>query len=168
MRESFAVLDRSNTGAIAPADVAQQLAELGLDASPAALQAYFPPGTGGSVNLAAYLSLLASDLATLSRQDELMAAFSAFDDDDSGQVDVAELREALLHTLPEPGSAGPGRPLAAHEVDRVVDGFVGRRMFKKGQPVNASLGGKKEVFRYGDFVAGIWGGGSGEQQAAQH
>jgi hypothetical protein len=89
-----------------------------------------------------------------------MAAFSAFDEDDSGQIDVGELRDALLSTAPEPGEGG--RMLSEREVDRVMDGFVGRRMFKKGAMANnAGLGGKKEVFRYGDFVGGIWGA-SGE------
>jgi len=51
--------------------------------------------------------------------------------------------------------------LSEREVDRAMDGFVGRRMFKRGQMSNnAGLGGsKKEVFRYGDFVGGIWGAG---------
>ncbi|KAF2435504.1 hypothetical protein EJ08DRAFT_729989 [Tothia fuscella] len=163
MRESFAVLDRNNTGSINPADVAQQLSELGLDSSSTALSSYFPPSNPQNINLASYLSLLSSDLANLSRQEELMAAFSAFDEDDSGQIDVGELREAVLSTMPEPGSGD--RQLSEREVDRVMEGFVGRRAFKRGGVGNSSgLGGnKKDVFRYGDFVAGIWGG-NGETQ----
>jgi Ca2+-binding EF-hand superfamily protein len=161
MRESFSVLDRSNNGQITPADVSTALSELGLDSSSSTLSTYFPPGTP-SLNLGAYLNLLARDLADLSRQDELMAAFSAFDDDDSGQVDVAELRDAVLNTAPE---GGP--PLSPQQVDAALEGFVGRRVLKKGQ-VNSGLGSKKEVFRYGDFVTGIWGGnGKGSQQGGQ-
>jgi Ca2+-binding EF-hand superfamily protein len=167
MRESFAVLDRNNIGSIAPSDVAQQLAELGLDSSSQALSGYFPDG-GSSINLAFYLSLLAGDLPSLSRQEELLAAFSAFDDDDSGQIDVDELKDALMHTMPEPGSGD--RPLTEREVEVCIEGFVGRRMFKKGSVAsNAGLGTKKDVFRYGDFVAGIWGGnGDGTQQVVPH
>ncbi|QDS71123.1 hypothetical protein FKW77_009773 [Venturia effusa] len=155
MRESFAVLDRANSGSVTASDVSQQLAELGLDTSASALSQYFPPGQP-SINLSSYLNLLCADLTALSRQEELLAAFSAFDEDDSGQIDVGELRDALLTTLPEPGEGG--RILSEREVDRVMDGFVGRRMFKKGAMGNNSgLGGKKEVFRYGDFVGGIWG-----------
>jgi Ca2+-binding EF-hand superfamily protein len=165
MRESFAVLDRSNSGAITPADVAQQLSELGLDSSSSALSSYFPPGNSQSINLATYLNNLSSDLATLTRQDELMAAFSAFDEDDSGQVDIDELRDAVMHTMPEPGSGD--RQLSESEVDRVMQGFVGRRAFKKGQVSNSGgLGNKKDVFRYGDFVAGIWGGSGQSQKGA--
>lgn len=91
-----------------------------------------------------------------------MAAFAAFDEDDSGQIDVGELRDALLSTLPEPGESG--KMLSEREVDRVMDGFVGRRILKKGAMGNNSgLGGRKEVFRYGDFVGGIWGP-AGEQK----
>jgi Ca2+-binding EF-hand superfamily protein len=166
MRESFAVLDRGNAGVITPADVAQQLAELGLDSSSSALSSYFPSGTHQPINLATYLNNLSSDLATLTRQDELMAAFSAFDDDDSGQIDVDELRDAVMHTMPEPGSGD--RQLSAGEVDRVMQGFVGRRAFKKGQVSNAAgLGGKKDVFRYGDFITGIWGGNGEAQKSGE-
>jgi Ca2+-binding EF-hand superfamily protein len=154
MRESFSALDRTNAGTVSAGDVATALAELGLDASPRALAEYFPGGAApAQLNLGAYLALLSRDLARLSRRDELTAAFAAFDDDDSGQIDVAELREALLTTAPE---AGP--MLTEDEVDAVMDGFVGRRVLKKGQ-VHPGLGGKKEVFRYGDFTTGVWGGG---------
>ncbi|KAE9964009.1 hypothetical protein BLS_008732 [Venturia inaequalis] len=162
MRESFAVLDRANSGVVTASDVSQQLAELGLDTSSKALSQFFPPGQP-SINLSSYLNLLCSDLTALSRQEELMAAFSAFDEDDSGQIDVGDLRDALLSTAPEPGEGS--RMLSESEVDRVMDGFVGRRMFKKGTMGNNSgLGGKKEVFRYGDFVGGIWGA-AGEPKA---
>jgi Ca2+-binding EF-hand superfamily protein len=161
MRESFSVLDRANNGNIAPADVATALSELGLDCSPPTMAEYFPPGTS-SLNLGAYLNLLARDLARLSRQDELMAAFSAFDDDDSGQIDVAELRNAILNTAPE-----NGQHLTAQDMDAALEGFIGRRVLKKGQ-VNPGLGGKKEVFRYPDFVAGIWGNNGHGQQSVQN
>jgi len=157
MRESFAVLDHKNHGVITPSDVSQQLAELGLDTSSSSLSTYFPPSQQ-SINLSSYLNLLCSDLTMLSRQEELLAAFSAFDEDDSGQIDVGELRDAVLSTMPEAGEGG--RMLSEREVDRAMEGFVGRRMFKRGQAGNnAGLGNsKKEVFRYGDFVSGIWGG----------
>jgi Ca2+-binding EF-hand superfamily protein len=162
MRESFSVLDRFNNGQVMPADVATALSELGLDSSLSTLSTYFPPGTP-SLNLGAYLGLLTRDLSHLSRQDELTAAFAAFDDDDSGQIDVAELRDALLTTPPE-----SGKPLTEQEVDSVLEGFVGRRVLKKGQ-VNSGLGSKQEVFRYGDFTTSVWGGnGNGAQQGVQN
>lgn len=97
-------------------------------------------------------------MVRLSRQDELTAAFSAFDNDDSGQIDVAELKDALIHTASESGAR-----LTEREIEDVMDGFVGRRVLKKGQ-INSGLGGKKEVFRYGDFTSSIWGTGNGNNQ----
>jgi Ca2+-binding EF-hand superfamily protein len=163
MRESFSVLDRSNTGAVTPADVATALSDLGLDSSSSTLATYFPPGTS-SFNLGSYLGMLTHDLTRLSRPDELAAAFAAFDDDDSGQIDVHELREALLGTATEEGVM-----MNDSEVDAALEGFIGRRVLKKGQ-TGAGLGGKKEVFRYGDFTASIWGSGNAnaEQQSVSN
>lgn len=106
----------------------------------------------------AFLNSLADALTALSPSAELLSALSAFDDDDSGQIDVAELRDALLNTAPEPGQ----RALTAADVDRVMEGFTGRRAFNRN--MNAQLGSKKgEVFKYQDFVSSVMGsnGGSG-------
>lgn len=87
-----------------------------------------------------------------------MSAFSAFDDDDSGQVDLVELRDALLNTAPEPGE----RVLTAAEVDKVMDGFTGRRAFNRN--MNAQLGAKRgEVFKYQEFVNSIMGSNGGSE-----
>lgn len=95
---------------------------------------------------------------------ELLSAFSAFDDDDSGQVDLVELRKALLDTAPEPGE----RALTATEVDKVMNGFTGRRAFNRN--MNAQLGSKKgEVFKYQEFVNSIMGSNGGsEGQSNEH
>ncbi len=114
---------------------------------------FFPPSRPQTIALAAFLNSLAEALAALSPSAELLSAFSAFDDDDSGQVNWAELRDALLNTAPEPGE----RALTAAEVDKVVDGFTGRRAFNRN--MNAQLGAKKgEVFKYQEFVHSIMGG----------
>ena len=64
-----------------------------------------------------------------------------------------------MTTMPENGN----RPFTEAEVDQMLEGYVGRRVLKKGQ-VHSGLGGKREVFRYEDFVAGIWGGNANGQQ----
>lgn len=112
--------------------------------------------------MAAFLNSLAETLCQLSPSAELLSAFSAFDDDDSGQVDWAELRDALLNTAPEPGE----RPLAAAEVERVVNGFTGRRAFNRN--INAQLGAKKgEVFKYNEFVNSIMGSNGASEGSSQ-
>lgn len=104
----------------------------------------------------AFLNTLSGLLAPLSSQLELLNAFAAFDDDDSGQVDVSELRDALLHTSPEADE----RPFTQREVEKVLGGFTGRRAFGKG------VGKRGEVFRYQEFVGSIVGGGAGSTEEA--
>lgn len=95
-------------------------------------------------------------LSSLSPASELLSAFSAFDDDDSGQVDLAELRDALLNTAPDAGEA----PLTAREIDQVMNGFTGRRAF--GKYNSGGMGKRGEVFKYQEFVASTQGGASSE------
>lgn len=139
---------------------------LGLPAGPSDVAQFFPPSKPQTIALAAFLNSLAEALAALSPSNELLSAFSAFDDDDSGQVDWAELKEALLNTPPEAGE----RPLTAAEVDMVVQGFTGRRAFNRN--MNAQLAAKRgDVFKYQDFVNSIAGTqgpseGNGSEQDA--
>lgn len=156
MRESFSVLDRDNSGSVDAADVAEMLSQLGLSATPSTLASYFSDGPK-SINLATYLNTLSDLLSGLSHPTELDAAFEAFDDGDDGQIDLAELKDALLHIAPEPGE----RKLTEREIDVVVEGFSGRRAFGKG---GKGLG-RGEVFRYQEFVAGVTGGGNVEKSA---
>lgn len=114
------------------------------------------------MTMAVFLNSISAALAALSPSSELLSAFSAFDDDDSGQIDLVELRDALLNTAPEPGQ----RPLTAADVDKVIAGFTGRRAFTKSK-AGSGLGKRGEVFRYHDFVNTIIGGNGGGEQAAE-
>ncbi|KAF1973029.1 EF-hand, partial [Bimuria novae-zelandiae CBS 107.79] len=156
MRESFSVLDRDNSGRVDAADVAEMLSQLGLSATPSTLASYFPDGAK-FINLATYLNTISDLLSGLSHPSELNAAFEAFDDGDDGQIDLGELKDALLHTAPEHGE----RKLTEREIDMVVEGFSGRRAFGKG---GKGLG-RGEVFRYQEFVASVTGGGNSENGA---
>lgn len=160
MREAFQVLDRDNDGSVNKDDVAEVLTNLGQDSSPSATAQYFPPGAAQTINLPTFLNTISSSMAPLSSSQELLNAFAAFDDDDSGQIDVEELRDALLHTTPEAGEA----PLTEREIDEVLSGFTGRRAFGGKSTRTGGLGGgakKGEVFRYQEFVASIMGGAEG-------
>ena len=126
---------------------------IGLDATSSTISSFFPPGGTQTLTLPQFLTQLSTLLSPISPPQELLSAFAAFDDDDSGQVDLIELRDALLHTAPELGEGG--RILTEREVDRVMNGFTGRRAFGKG-----SSGRRGEVFRYEDFVGAVSGGGS--------
>ncbi|OAX81159.1 hypothetical protein ACJ72_04499 [Emergomyces africanus] len=159
MREAFQVLDRDNDGQVNREDVADILLNLGQDSSSAATSQYFPPGEAQTLNLPTYLNSIAKLLAPLSSAQELLNAFAAFDEDDSGQIDMDELRDALLHTSPEADES----PLTEREVDEVVNGFTGRRAFGAKGTKSAGFGGaakRSEVFRYQEFVGSLTGAGA--------
>lgn len=71
--------------------------------------------------------------------------------DDSGQVDVDELREALLHTNRQSGDDN----LKESEINAVMAEFSSRRVLARRMGKEA--GNRGEIFRYHDFVAGITG-----------
>ncbi|PYH65506.1 putative calmodulin [Aspergillus vadensis CBS 113365] len=152
IREAFQVLDRDNDGLVDKDDVADVLTNVGQD--PTAISKFFPLGGPQTMNFPTFLNTLSQLLAPLSSRQELLNALAAFDEDDSGQIDVDELRDALLHTASEDGD----HPLSDREINEVLSGFTGRRAFG-GKGARATGGGKRgEVFRYQDFVSGIMGG----------
>ncbi|KAL7921924.1 hypothetical protein ACQKWADRAFT_293898 [Trichoderma austrokoningii] len=161
LRDGFQILDRDCDGVVNREDVADMLGQLGLPSGSSDIGRFFPPSKPQTITLAAFLNSLAESLALLSPNTELLSAFSAFDDDDSGQIDWAELRDALLNTPPEAGQSA----LSAAEVDKVVDGFTGRRAFNRN--MNAHLSARRgEVFRYQEFVHSIMGSNGGAEGGA--
>lgn len=161
LRDGFQILDRDSDGIVNREDVADMLNQLGLPASQSDVSQFFPPAGPQTTTLAVFLNSIATTLAAMSPSAELLSAFSAFDDDDSGQVDLIELRDALLHTAPEPGE----RALTATEVDKIMSGFSGRRAFSKSMA--GGLGKRGEVFKYQDFVNSIVGG-NGSSEPTSH
>ncbi|KAL2798254.1 calmodulin [Aspergillus keveii] len=156
IREAFQVLDRDNDGFVDKDDVADVLANIGQD--PSTLSQFFPPGGAATINFPTFLNTLSHLLSPLSSRQELMNALSAFDEDDSGQIDVDELRDALLHTAPDDGE----RPLTEREVNEVLNGFTGRRAFG-GKGGKTGSGKRREVLRYQEFVNTVIGGAENGQ-----
>lgn len=126
----------------------------GQDSSAGTAAAYFPPGAPPNINLPGYLNKLASLISPLSSSQELLNAFAAFDEDDSGQIDLAELRDALLHTNPDSDAS----PLTEREIDQAISGFTGRRAFGGRGQKSSAPGSRGEVFRYREFVGSLSGG----------
>ncbi|KAI5291621.1 hypothetical protein KEM54_002721 [Ascosphaera aggregata] len=168
LRESFQVLDRDNDGTITREDVAEMLISLGLDASRPTTDAYFPASSGTeAINLPSYLNHIASLLVPFSSRQELLNAFSAFDEDDSGQVDLEELKAALLDPALS-GAGSDGLKLTAKDIEDCVKGFTARRVFNaksaKGNAHGQWSGGRRpDVLRYQDLVANIAGPAGHEQ-----
>ena len=153
MREGFQILDRDNDGLVNRDDVVDMLTNLGQPSSASDITPFFPPGAPQTLPLPTFLNTLSSLLAPLSSQTELLNAFAAFDDHDSGEIDVGELKDALAHTAPEFGE----RNLNAKEVDEALGGFVGRRAFGKELQKAGGAGGRGEVFKYREWVGGLMG-----------
>ncbi|KAF4554255.1 EF-hand domain-containing protein 3 [Elsinoe fawcettii] len=162
MRESFEVLDTSSSNTISRSDLSSILEQLGLDASPSSLNSFFPASGPSTLNLAKFLDQLTEPMRELSEKEELMAAFAAFDVDDSGQIDLSELRDAVLRTAPE---AGMGARLSEREVDGILGEFAGRRAFGAKGVSGKEVGARGEVFRYRDFMVSV--GGMGGQEPVQ-
>ncbi|KAK3683048.1 hypothetical protein LTR37_020612 [Vermiconidia calcicola] len=161
LRESFEVLDSTNTGTLTSASVASMLEQMGMPHNPSDIRDFFPPNAPSQFNLARYLDMLSAPISELSPPEELMAAFGAFDVDDSGQIDLSELRRALVDTAPE--NRGDG--LSEGEIEGILGEFSGRRAFgAKGTNVAK---GKGEVFRYREFMGSIIGGGGGGEVGGQ-
>lgn len=145
-----------------PADPLNNMDCSGLPSSPPFLQPFFPSGAPSSLPLATFLSTLSSLLTPLSPSSELLSAFAAFDDDDSGQIDVHELRDALRHTGPMEFNGGTApAPLSVDEIETVLAGFSGRRAFGGGKGLSGPAKARGDVFRYREFVGSVTGGGGG-------
>ena len=123
------------------------LSSLGLDTSPSALATYLPPGSS-TFNLASFLTVLSTHLSQLAPEQELLAAFEAFDENDDGVVDVGELKAAL---------GGVGERMSEREVEDVVRGFTRRGGLRKGEK-------RGEVFSYRQFVETLAGKGQDEEE----
>ena len=127
---------------------------------------FFPSNQPQQLSLPQFLNQLAGILVTLSPQQELLNAFAAFDDDDSGQIDIAELKDALINTAQDPGE----RALTERDVEKALDGFTGRRVFSRNMVGIAGVKGlgsgagngharkNGDVFRYQEFVGNLTGG----------
>ncbi|SZF03888.1 unnamed protein product [Blumeria hordei] len=152
LREGFQILDRDSDGHVGKDDIADMLTQLGLSANSTDLSEFFPSSGPQTATLPAYLNSLANILSELSPASELLTAFSAFDEDDSGQVNLSELKNNLLHINSDPREAH----LSEEEIDSVVNGFTGRRAFDKS--MGGVLGRRGEIFKYQEFVASISGG----------
>ena len=103
-------------------------------------------------------------LVEISPPSELLAAFAAFDADDSGQIDVNELRDALLYT----GSEASELALTGSQFEAVVNEFIERRGFGKlGDTERSKSNWRDGIFRYLDFIGELGCTGDGGQEKAK-
>ncbi|KAK9469746.1 hypothetical protein V1512DRAFT_200164 [Lipomyces arxii] len=95
IKESFTMLDNDRDGVISANDLKIMLSSLGQNPSSQSVNdmlAQMP----SPLQFPAYLTSMSAILSRFSRKEQLVSAFSAFDEDDNGQADVAELKESLI------------------------------------------------------------------------
>ncbi|KAK7203121.1 hypothetical protein BZA70DRAFT_81957 [Myxozyma melibiosi] len=119
IKESFTMLDSDRDSVISRGDLEQMLTSLGQMPSSKTLDSMMA-SMPSPLQFPTYLTAMSSILSQFSTREELVTAFSAFDNDDSGAADVDELREALL----ENGA------VKAEEIDRCFKPFVKYSMGK--------------------------------------
>ncbi|KAH8155634.1 uncharacterized protein LAJ45_00644 [Morchella importuna] len=141
LKESFQMLDKDGDGVIGNDDLAAMLSSLGQEPTSSTLSAHLS-SVPTPFNLASYLTHLSQHLSLLTPGPDLLSAFEAFDDNDDGTIDVAELKEALT---------GMGERMSDEDVDRALKGFTKRRALARGAANHSSNYGG-EVFKYRDFV----------------
>ncbi|KAJ8103880.1 hypothetical protein POJ06DRAFT_243051 [Lipomyces tetrasporus] len=95
IKESFTMLDSDRDGNISAADLEQMLTSLGQYPSSQTISDMMTR-MPSPLQFAPYLTAMSAILCQFSSKDELVTAFSAFDDDDSGHANVQELRDALI------------------------------------------------------------------------
>lgn len=154
VRDAFQVLDRDHDGQVDPEDIAVMLSSLGLDANEASLASFFQQDMPQSINLPVFLTIIAELLEPFPPSTELENALAAFDEDDSGLIDLADLREALVQT--NPAENGSDRSsLTENQLYEVVRDFTSSSALPR-TPASKRLM-RREVFRYQEFVSNITG-----------
>ncbi|KAK9458819.1 EF-hand [Lipomyces oligophaga] len=98
IKESFTMLDGDRDGVISRGDLEQMLSSLGQIPSSATIDKMMS-NMPTPLQFPTYLTTMSSILARFSNnKEELIKAFSAFDDDDCGQADAEDLKEALIES----------------------------------------------------------------------
>ncbi|GAO46603.1 hypothetical protein G7K_0830-t1 [Saitoella complicata NRRL Y-17804] len=117
LKESFNLLDKDGDGVVEMEDLRAMLVSLGQNPNEPQLKDMLDE-MPSPLNFAAYLTFMSSHLLEISSRDDLLAAFSTFDESNTPALTapVTLLMEALVEE-------GMGRD----EVERGMKGFVEKR-----------------------------------------
>ncbi|KAK9451844.1 uncharacterized protein V1518DRAFT_409699 [Limtongia smithiae] len=95
IKQSFTMLDNDRDGIISRTDLQNMLTSLRQQPDPQTIDKMMTQ-IPGPIQFPVYLTAMSSILSRFSSKEDLVNAFSAFDNDDNGQADAQELREALI------------------------------------------------------------------------
>ncbi|CAB54151.1 Myosin II regulatory light chain Rlc1 [Schizosaccharomyces pombe] len=132
LKEAFALLDKDGDGNIGREDVKTMLTSLNQDASEDSINHMFesinPP-----INLAAFLTAMGSMLCRISPRNDLLEAFSTFDDTQSGKIPISTMRDAL---------SSMGDRMDPQEVESILRSYTSHGVFYYEKFVDAIAGSK--------------------------
>lgn len=124
IKDSFNLLDKDGDGTINKEDLEEMLISLGQEPSDEYLQQMLS-SVGSPLTFSSYLTVMSGKLNELSSREELLEAFSAFDEENKGYFDHGEL-EALLEE----------RGMDKRDIQEAFKGFTGYSGYKYKEFVN--------------------------------
>lgn len=129
-KESFHLLDKDGDGQISHADLSAMLTSLGTPKSDAEISAMLQE-LPNPLNFAAYFTAMTSLLVDTSSRDELIHALATFDEDETGKINIKELKESLC--------SGKDA-LTEQQVDSIVKPFSRNGFFNYNSFVESMAG----------------------------
>ena len=140
MRDIFAILDKDGDGVICPSELGSMLYSLGrktstsllrdftnrvgLDSSTSALR-NMVSHLGGPLEFPAFLTYITRLKSEISSCEDLIRAFTAFDENDSGYINFEDVKNCLMTTGPE--------RMSEEQVDVALRNFVEKTGMNKGK-----------------------------------
>ncbi|XP_078619593.1 calmodulin-alpha-like isoform X2 [Branchiostoma floridae x Branchiostoma japonicum] len=98
LREAFCAVDRDNDGTITIKELGTLMRSLGQNPTENEMEDIsndVDPDGEGAINFVDFLHVMAKRQSDTEREDELRAAFRAFDADNNGYIDKTELRNVM-------------------------------------------------------------------------
>ncbi|WWC71578.1 uncharacterized protein I206_105536 [Kwoniella pini CBS 10737] len=119
-KEAFTMIDQDGDGRVTENDLKVMLSNLGQTPTPSLLQNLLTSRPGSvkgisseGINFTQFLSMMGEHLIQLDNEKELIDAFSCFDENDKGWIDVNEVRKWL---------AEMGDRMNEEEIERLFSG----------------------------------------------
>ncbi|CCJ29537.1 unnamed protein product [Pneumocystis jirovecii] len=134
LKESFTLLDKNGNGVIEKEDLQAMLISLGQDSSTSDIS-YMLSLMPSPLNFAAYLTFFSTHLSAISPREEIIDAFRTFDENNSGKVNLNELKDALM-TM--------GSRMSEEQVNNALKRFVSGNYILYRDLVNALAGTEEQ------------------------
>ncbi|KTW27625.1 hypothetical protein T552_02067 [Pneumocystis carinii B80] len=129
-KESFTLLDKDGNGIITKEDLEAMFVSLGQNPTSSDLS-YMLSLMPSPLNFATYLTFFSMHLSEISQREDIIKAFQTFDEDNSGKVNLYDLKDALM-TM--------GSRMSEQQVDNALKRFVNGNFVQYQDLVDALAG----------------------------